>query len=305
MECAGLILDNSPHYIDHLAPFCSLMQWPLIVCENEIANTIRQYYPDVEVVQSDYWDLTLPSCIVSCQTRPMLGAILGPFRPYTGRLIWLPHGLSDKGWKNPFFEALQTEDLLLVYGQKMRDVLVQKKVHIPQLSIGNFRLQYYEQHRSFYNAFFPRRHILYAPTWEDVDSNGTFWEAYPQLASLPSLLVKLHPNTERRYPFELSSIPRTHFPSIYPLLAHADAYIGDMSSIGYDFLRFNRPLYFIRREKTDPHLDPSAFLMRAGKQLHLNEIDQIVSGFTDHSSLYSHAFDSTDNWQERLRSWLR
>ena len=35
------------------------------------------------------------------------------------------------------------------------------------------------------------------------------------------------------------------FPPVYPLLAQCACYIGDYSSIGYDFLAFDRPLFFL------------------------------------------------------------
>src|SRR5438105_1920604 len=36
----------------------------------------------------------------------------------------------------------------------------------------------------------------------------------------------------------------TDFPLIYPLLAKTDIYLGDVSSIGYDFLFFQKPMFF-------------------------------------------------------------
>jgi CDP-glycerol glycerophosphotransferase (TagB/SpsB family) len=71
-----------------------------------------------------------------------------------------------------------------------------------------------------------------------------------------NLLIKLHPSIERDHPFaaeELISQVEKHsqivviknFPLIYPLLSSIDALITDVSSIGYDFLYFNRPLFLI------------------------------------------------------------
>ena len=37
-QCAGLIFDESSHYLDHLAPFCALMRWQLMVCEESVAS---------------------------------------------------------------------------------------------------------------------------------------------------------------------------------------------------------------------------------------------------------------------------
>jgi hypothetical protein len=42
------------------------------------------------------------------------------------------------------------------------------------------------------------------------------------------------------------------FPAIYPLLEKVSAYIGDHSSIGYDFLYYDRPLYFLEKKEKAP-----------------------------------------------------
>ena len=42
------------------------------------------------------------------------------------------------------------------------------------------------------------------------------------------------------------------FPLIYPLLKQVDYYLGDYSSIGYDFLYFDRPLFFLGALKQTP-----------------------------------------------------
>jgi CDP-glycerol glycerophosphotransferase (TagB/SpsB family) len=315
MKCAGLIFDESFHYIDHLAPFCSLMRWPLIVFEESIAEQCRKFYPDLEILDKT----PLPPCIVTCDNRAILEAAFWPWA--APKTLWLPHGLSDKGWKAPFFEALQKEDLLLVYGQKMRDVLAAKKVTIPQFAVGNFRYEYFKKHRKFYEAliqerFGEQRFVLYAPTWEDSESNGTFWEAFPKLAaSIPKqLLVKVHPNTERKFGFRLERCkgiaPHVQFleefPPIYPILERTDLYIGDMSSIGYDFLQFKRPMVFLRKEKTDPLKDPGALLMRAGTQMTIEEIEQIPGLFgklqhPEQQDVMEHAFDLTSDWPEKLQ----
>jgi CDP-glycerol glycerophosphotransferase (TagB/SpsB family) len=203
--------------------------------------------------------------------------------PHQFQTLWLPHGQSDKGWKEPFFEALQQEDGLFVYGQRMQDVLQAKNISIPQLRVGNFRKQYFEKHRPFYEQLIAKKFgdqpfVLYAPTWEDTEKNGLFWEAIDRLFHKigDRLLVKPHPNTERRYLVQLACKKGRfveQFPPIYPLLEQTEAYIGDMSSIGYDFLCYERPLFFVCRQKTDPFSDPSAFLMRCGEQVLLSEID--------------------------------
>lgn len=328
MKYAGLIVDDSFHYLDHLAPLCALLNWPLIVCEDSIAEQCQTFYPQVTLLRQKFSRLDLPPCIVSCDNRRMLSFLLGPFNPWNGRLIWLPHGLSDKGWKGPFFEALGKEDLLLVYGQHMRNVLAQKKINLAQASIGNFRQKFYHFHHSFYERllherFGASRFILYAPTWEDSEENGTFWEAFPRLLdAIPPhlyLFIKVHPNTEKQFGPKLERCRGIaervtnisfldNFPTIYPLLSRTDVYIGDMSSIGYDFLCFQKPLIFLRRHKTNLLNDQSSFLMQYGKQILIDEIPKMFQeplvNFKESTSLLQNCFDEV-SWEQAAEEILR
>ncbi len=294
MKSAGLIFDHSAHYVDHLAPFCALQGWPLFVCEPDIAEACRRFYPGLEVRELAIHELRreLPACIVACQPKAFLKNALGDFLPSALRTLWLPHGHSDKGWHTPFFEALKEEELLFVYGQRMRETLRAKGVDLPQCVVGNFRQHYYEANRPFYDALVRqqvglKRFVLYAPTW---DESNTFWLGFSRLSSsVPSnrrLLIKVHPNTELAFPAELERCkgeiakrPNVSFlegfPCIYPLLARADAYIGDMSSIGYDFLRFDKPLFFLNAGPKCSLEDKSAFLMRCGEQISIDDIGSI------------------------------
>jgi hypothetical protein len=303
------------------------MDWPLLVQEEAISEAVKKFYPQVRCVHLT----TLPPILLLCNTRPHLNAALGLLSGYEGKTLWLPHGLSDKGGKGLFFEALEQEDLLLIYGQKMRTTLLDKAISRPTFSIGNFRYLFYQKHRAFYDQmidaqFGTSRFILYAPTWEDMEGNGTFWQAFPILvASLPShllLLVKIHPNTQKRFTAELERckglaekkgniILVDDFPPIYPLLNRADAYIGDRSSIGYDFLYMKRPLYFLCQKKVDPESDPSALLMQCGEQIRLDELPALLNRpnlctlsqpFLEKiEQMTRYAFDPTDDFVERLQ----
>jgi len=326
--CAGLIFDDSVHYIDHLAPFCALMQWPLIVFENSIAEQCAQFYPMTEVIQTDFSFQQLPECIVSCDNRPLLTLALGPFSKWKGRFIWLPHGQSDKGWKSSYFEALGKEDLLLIYGERMRGTLRSKNITLPQVSVGNFRWQFYQTNRSFYNylmnkTFGKGRFILYAPTWDDCEQNSSFWKAYEQLiATVPGklhLCIKVHPNMQKKSFAKLEQCRGKlkdrqnisfidDFPPIYPLLERTDVYIGDMSSIGYDFLRFDRPLFFLTDQKKDPTKSESAWLMQYGEQILYEEIPKLFSRFNlAHPRQLEKVFDETDpiTIRQEIDQWLQ
>ncbi len=307
---SGLIFDDSPHYLDHLAPFCSLMKWPLIIAEPSIADLARAYYPNLNIVETIS---TLPSHLVVCDPLPLVQSAIPNWKNPT---FWLPHGNSDKGWKSPFFEALQSETAALVYGQKIIDFMKAKNVPIPFHRIGNFRRLYWEQHKQFYQNQLKekirtnRKTALYAPTWDDSEENGTFWKHFPELAeALPkdhNLIVKLHPNTVKKYEAKLQPIYGKYeqenilfldeFPPIYPLLSLCDLYIGDMSSIGYDFLFFNRPMVFLNPNQ---HRD----LHRCGTVILPGQIHSIFKPKPDlHSKIrkqtYDYTFDPTPNWTE-------
>lgn len=310
VDYAGLIYDDSRHYIDHLGPFCALMGWPLIVCEDAVADLATRYYPDLEVILKNTLHLKLPRNVLTCDTRPLLEAA---FPGQRTRLLWLPHGNSDKGWRGPFFEGLNGE-IALVYGQKMVDFMHEKNVFPKILRMGNFRWHYYRKHRSFYDQTLePKkgRTFLYAPTWDDSENNCSFWKAFPHLAAaVPSdchLLVKLHPNTLLKYEVELEILMGRfaaaknvtflpEFPPIYPLLAICDGYIGDMSSIGYDFLKFDRPLFFLNAHK---HL----YLSRCGTAIEANHFDFSVKDGLSHvrNKAYNYTFDPEPNWDELKR----
>ena len=244
-----------------------------------------------------------------------------PFLSPSTKTIWLPHGFSDKGATRSYFEALNQELFLLIYGPKMAEVLASKHIQIPTIKIGNYRYQYFQKHRQFYEKllteqFGNRRFLFYAPSWEDGELSGMFWETYPKLIqNVPNhrhILIKVHPNTVMRFAPELeymkgkappSIVFVEDFPPIYPLLSRANGYLGDRSSVGYDFLPFKQPLWFTVRSKTDPYTDPSAHLMRCGLQITVNEIQKVFEPqeiSSQHDQLLEQVFQADSDWYERI-----
>lgn len=310
MEYAGLIYDDSRHYLDHLGPFCALAKWPLILCEPHLADLAAQGYPDLEILSTPLWELKLPKTVVSCDTLPLLRSA---FPGQSIDNLWLPHGNSDKGWSSPFFEAMQEEKTALVYGQRMIDFMKKKKVFPKTIRVGNFRREYFFKHKDFYHEMIrvPKsgKNFLYAPTWDDSENNCSFWNAFPKLASrIPSdcnLLIKLHPNTIRKFAPEIETLmgrfakqKNIYFlpddPPVYPLLAGCAAYIGDMSSIGYDFLAFDRPLFFLNANQALP-------LHRCGAPIDLANFDfSLNDSFSSiRKTTYDYTFDpdwNPHNW---------
>lgn len=258
---AGLIFDESPHYLDHLAPLCSLLHVPLIICDPQIANLARRYYPDLEVIEEDLRTLSPPHRVITCSPRPLLEASL--FRQ-PQETLWIPHGHSDKP---PCFETLHKDTAAVVYGLQMEQWIKAANPTLPIHRIGNFRYHYFLKHRNFYSQLLPKIYgpvFLYTPTWDDYEKSNSFWSCFPPLAeALPDtavLLIKLHPNTYRQFPERVEVLKGRYekknirwiedFPPIHPLLSLCDAYIGDMSSIGYDFLTWDKPLFFFSHRPT-------------------------------------------------------
>ncbi len=109
---------------------------------------------------------------------------------------------------------------------------------------------------------------------DNEDSTSFFKAAEPLLSELPNdlnLLVKLHPNLEHdhdrmvevyeiigKYETKPNIVFLSEFPLIYPLLAACDIYIEIALRWDYDFLAFNRPMFFFnesgRSEKKDREL---------------------------------------------------
>ena len=262
---AGLLLGPMEHHLDHIAPLCSLRGIPLLVTDEKIEHLAKLFYPDLEVA------CLLPDQIIfsfdmlyTCTPRLLFEETF--FIPQkllgkTVKTIWVPHGNSDKGRITPLMEALKDEVHALVYGSKMIDFLKQKDVNIPTETIGNYRRLYFEKHRSFYASLMPQlpgKIILYAPTWNDAEKSSSYFDLLPHLEYSPdfSVILRPHPNL----PLPEDPLPpnvhlTTNFPPVYPWLDLADIYLGDASSIGYDFLTFHRPMFFLNQNRrTDLYL---------------------------------------------------
>lgn len=261
MQTAGLIYGPEFQYLDHLAPLCALLNIPLVVTEEQIAKQAKKFYPDLSLL---YWNslealekIVLEFDTIICSTpRPLFDEVFyfaQAMNQKKVQTIWCPHGNSDKGRSSPFMEGLVEEDLILTYGLRIENFLKEKGIDVPTKRIGNYRLAYYQKHKAFYDTFLPIKEkpiILYAPTWQDREQNSSFPKIWSQLLNSPkefTLLVKLHPHLYKQFPKEVAELSEKvplieNFPPIYPLLARTDLLIGDKSSIGYDFLYFEKPM---------------------------------------------------------------
>lgn len=298
---AALIPMGQIHYIDHLAAISVIFDIPLIVLEEECENLARKYYPHLNILKLDEYDIT-PEFLISNYDVLFTSDVWNQeafdkqFRELEiqykkkMRRVFCPHGFSDKGF---YFKSCKQEDICLVYGNNMLDML--KRFAILEtikgiLISGNYRYTYYKKESAFFenivqtevlNKFEKQQPIiLYAPTWQDYENSTTFFDYFNEiLEKLPetfNMIVKLHPMLELNDPANYYLILGKYekkpnilflreFPLVYPLLKHADLYIGDMSSIGYDFLTFNKPMFFLNKLKREA--DSIPLLFQCGTEL--------------------------------------
>jgi hypothetical protein len=287
------------------------MQMPLLTPDEEHAELVRRYYPGVDARFVDstqftpdylftHFDLLFRSDIWDMK---QIWERLKPLEAHYGkrlRCVHCPHGFSDKTY---WFTQCIHDDITMVYGQNMLEQLehegVREDLHRFVLS-GNYRWTYYEEHRNFLDqrvekdvfSKFEKQQptVLYAPTWVDTEDSSSFFDAFAHLLEdFPdelNLLVKLHPHLEdyeaaRLYPLlgryedQGNVVFLERYPLVYPLLARSDLYLGDTSSVGYDYLAFRRPMLFLNQKALS--LDSrQAYLFRCGKVLPPSEYAAIV-----------------------------
>lgn len=248
IKSAIVVWDEAPHFLDHLAPLAAWLGFPLLLPNHKDYDLVRRYYPDAPVhfalghelvVEELYkqYDLLLYSTF----NRKALGTN----RPS----VFVPHGNSDKAGHLPYFLE---EEAVFVYGQRMLD-FIGAPLKNP-IIVGNWRKAYYEERQLTFLSPFTKPVILYAP------SLGAFHEEILDVPDGYNLLIKLHPQHERNHPGLVAKIREkanlrllNDYPLIYPVLAKVDLYVGDISSVGYDFLAFDKPLVFLEGESLYSH----------------------------------------------------
>lgn len=299
----GLNPASQIHYTDHLAVVCIIMDIPLLFLEEPDYQTGVKNYPGLKAQLEPYQNVN-PEYLISHYDVFFMSDLWDrrtfheKYASYEKRYqkilrnVHCPHGFSDKGF---YLQKCAMEDITLLYGQNMIDQLKHHGVfHLLNQSVicGNYRYTFFKQHRAFYDNLMAkevlphfdkkRPIILYAPTWLDLEESTSFFEAYDYLlGNLPdhyNMIVKLHPRLELddtilyyqimgKYEKKKNVLFLKDFSLIYPLLAHSDIYIGDMSSVGYDFLAFNKPMFFLNKQKRDPQNDRGLYLFRCGVEV--------------------------------------
>lgn len=291
MKACGVVTQQ--HLLDHLVPLCSLFEAPILCLTKEMPPFAEVYYPHTR--------------FFSCENEEAYDAALKEYDlliyvhfhrmfPYgfqftdylcnqKKRSLFSFHGQPDKFSSIYWMERVLEEDLVLLYGKKLYEVLQKKRIvsRLKPIISGNYRLAYYLKHRDFFQKkvspfLFEDRTkttLLFAPTWSKESLSSQFTAYFSPiektlsfLLEIPDnlqLLIKLHPlflinnvdfliDLEKKIENKPNIKLLPQIPLIYPLLEHVHIYVGDYSSIGYDFLYFNRPMFFLpKKMKTDLH----------------------------------------------------
>ncbi len=297
----GLNINNKVHWTDHLAPICVAMDVPLLMVDEKHAEETQALYPGLQVLIWDWKELSLQSLVENFDVffqsqfwpRSDLQRQCQPWEKLyhkTVRNVHCPHGFSDKMF---WHKKSVWEDILLIYGDNMLDLLkaagVSEHLNVIVRS-GNYRYLYYRKHQAFFDQIVEKQiwsrldrskpTILYAPTihHHGEELSLSFLQARELFEKLPldyNLVVKLHPDLEEtdasalyammgKYEGKSNILFIKDFSLVYPLLAGSDIYLGDLSSVGYDFLAFNRPMFFLNHLGRDAKQDRNLFLYRCG-----------------------------------------
>jgi hypothetical protein len=315
MKGIGILPEQHLSYVDHLIPLCQIMGWPVLVTDPQMKELISYYYPPMEIFIAQPEDFNLDPFLEGYD----IFLYVDFFRRATGsfqfkdffaskkaRSVMSLHGNPDKYRDIYWIEQVCDEDILLVYGSYLIDFLRSRGVGKEAIICGNYRLEYYLQHASFFDHKIPfskeKKTILYAPTWKSL-GRGTahhiqysnFFEVYrtvfDSLSRNYQLIVKLHPHLVKMMPDAVNEVIEEYpfvyflhdFPLIYPLLKQIDVYLGDYSSIGYDFLYFDRPLFFLETGVATP-------LQACGKIIKKEELPLLIDACFERKKMYQYVY---------------
>lgn len=265
-------------HLDHFAPLCYALKIPLIITSEEHLSLGKKFYPMIDWQFIPLEDLTLEFIAKNFDAILTSGKFWAmelkePLKLFFNkdiRFIFTPHGHSDK---EDFLDPV-SQDTQLSY----------KKM-------GNIRHLFYKEFQTHFDSlaagFFKseKKTALYAPTWETKATSSSFFEKTSEIVEALSgkynLLIKLHPLLEENDPVAFHRILGKHdtqaqfildFPPIYPLLEKTDIYLGDFSSIGYDFLRYDRPMFFLNSKGNLTKCGEPFNGDLSGKQENLSEV---------------------------------
>lgn len=263
------------HYLDHLGVLCIELGLPLLVTEEATYQAAQKFYPQLDCRYVHLQELSLEYLAAqfdvifesghlwALELLPLMELMFNKKM----RIVYCPHGNSDKGYsqKNSI-----PKDISLVYGDHMMDHLRKTGSQLNSTVLtGNYRYAHYRKNQKFYDKLLEqalvgkldssKKKIFYAPSWPDGENRSSFLQCervIEEIGEFYHIIVRWHPFLDEIYPVETEQLRGKYenskgivflddFPCIYPILNASDGYLGDFSSIGYDFLAFNKPLFFL------------------------------------------------------------
>jgi len=261
-------------FLDHLMPFCHFWKIPLLCTDQWVYTCAHTFYPQTPIILAGHGNFqhilsNYQTFVVvePCRLHPRALQFGEFLYKGEGRSIVGFHGNPAKFREEYWIERYANEDSVLLYGQYLVDYCREKRV-LERLKkttiIGNIRKKYYEKYKLFFDSvakphLFPTRNrktLLWVLTWSYPQWNDCFSHVLQNIPLDFQVLVKLHPFMFRLFPEKVAELKEKYaehdsilfldeIPLIYPLLEAADIYLGDYSSVAYDFLSVNRPLFFM------------------------------------------------------------
>lgn len=335
MNGIGILPGPRISFIDHLVPLCDLMQIPLLVTDQIIKELIELYYPPLEIILAPSEEYVLDSMLENYNLFfyvqfSRLGNQSFCFNEYLcskkARSVISLHGNPDKFRDIYWLEHLTDEDIVLAYGPDLCDLMQQKGINKKPIICGNYRLEYYKKYKTFFDAKTAfkkeKKTILYAPTWlseklEQRKYGSSFFLFHKELfGDVPKnfqLICKPHPFLINTFHNEVEKIKEFYpnvifidnYPLIYPLLQNIDIYLGDFSSMGFDFLYFDKPLFFLSSDKQTPLQQCGTCIQNNIYETINNNLDNDLS--SSRKALYKYVYGdqkSLSNLKEEICSRL-
>jgi len=276
-EGCGICLapGDSVNHLDHLAPLSYIMGMPLVVDVELLTDVMKKYYPQIKLLYIDHHAKILEYFannhdflfVSSANYRKDLSPLFEVIFRKKMHFWYCPHGNSDKS-----IDTFKDQHFFFTYGDIMEERLKESGILDDvkgYVRTGNYRFSFYKEYENFYDnlveedvfSHFAKKQttLLYAPTWQDLELSSSFTDvglSVPeQLPDHYNLIMKLHPwlihykpgyvhHLEEKYREIPNIMVLSQYPLVLPLLKRTDIYLGDFSSIGYDFLHYNRPMFF-------------------------------------------------------------
>lgn len=299
---------DSINHLDHLVPLAHTLGLPVVVDEELLVSTIEKYYPQVKPIYIDHHARILEYFaqsydflfVSSANYRADLSPLLEVVFRKKMQFWYCPHGNSDKP-----IDCFKKQNFTFIYGKQQED-RIREAGFFEQLEgcvrTGNYRFPFYRKQQEFYDSLVDQEifslfankqpTILYAPTWHDLEKSSSLFNAgftiIDQLPSSYNLIVKLHPWLSHHQPGHVYAIKERYqdkpnivvldnYSLVLPILERVDIYLGDFSSIGYDFLYYNRPMFFFDSTTRDQSRPDATCLHQCGTLIPQSAYNSIYS----------------------------